>query len=198
MMNGRRNSSFHHSSFIIKKHMNHFEFFGIPISFYPDEADLKQRFLRNSKLFHPDFHTLASEEKQAEILEQSTHNNEAYQTLADFDKRLKYILELKGLLEAGKTEMPQDFLLEMMDINEAIMEMEFDFDEAMYQSALQKAHQLEASLLVKVKAVLEEFVDGATPNEALEPVKDFFLKRRYLWRIKENLDKFAPASKEAR
>ncbi|MBK9012757.1 MAG: Fe-S protein assembly co-chaperone HscB [Saprospiraceae bacterium] len=178
--------------------MNHFEFFNIPVSFYPDLVDLKQRYLKNSKLFHPDFHTLAEAEKQAETESQSTHNNEAYQVLADFDKRLKYILELKGMLEENKHEIPQEFLLEMMDVNEAIMELEFDFDEAMYQKAIQDATELETSLLAAVQPVMESYVDGVTPSESLAPVVDFFLKRRYLWRIKENLNKFAPASKEVR
>lgn len=176
--------------------MDYFEFFGIPVSFFPDEADLRQRFLKNSKLYHPDFHTMASEAQQAEILEKSTLNNQAYLTLADFDKRLKYILELKGLLEEGKNELPNEFLLEMMDINEAIMELEFDFDVAVFQSALTKVAEIENELLFSVKPAMENYVDGVSSLDLLHPVKDFYLKRRYLWRIKDNLDKFAPASKE--
>lgn len=178
--------------------MNHFEFFDIPVSFYPDLTDLKQRFLKNSKLFHPDFHTLAAEEQQAEVLEKSTQNNEAYQVLSDFDKRLKYILDLKGLLADSKNEIPQDFLMDMMEINETIMELEFDFDEALFQKAMQEATALENSLLEAVTPAMESYVDGVTPLETLAPVRDFYLKRRYLWRLKENLNKFAPASKEAR
>ncbi len=178
--------------------MNHFQFFEIPVSFYPDLVDLRQRFLKNSKLFHPDFHTLASEEHQLEILEKSTLNNQAFQVLADFDKRLKYILEIKGLLEDSKNEIPQDFLMDMMDINEAIMELEFDFDEKIFQQVTANVNELEMALLEAVNPVMEGFVDGITPDETLLPVRDFFLKRRYLWRIKENLNKFAPASKEVR
>lgn len=178
--------------------MNHFDFYEIPVSFYPDLGDLKQRYLKYSKLFHPDFHTLASEEKQAEILEKSTQNNQAYQVLSDFDQRLKYILELNGLLEEGKLELPQDFLLEMMDINEAIMEMEFDFEEAVFQETQKKVEALEDAMMAAVRPILEAYTQGKMTSAELEPVKDFFLKRRYLWRIKENLNKFAPASKEAR
>jgi molecular chaperone HscB len=180
------------------KNMNHFEFFNIPVSFYPDEADLKQRFLKNSRRFHPDFHTLELEEKQAEILELSTLNNAAYLTLYDFDKRLQYILEIKGLLADAKQELPQEFLLEMMDINEAIMELEFDFDEGIYNETMKKVEQIELELLAEAKPIMESYDDASDNGTGLEPVKDFFLKRKYLWRIKENLDKFAPASKEVR
>jgi molecular chaperone HscB len=178
--------------------MNHFQFFEIPVSFYPDMVDLKLRFLKNSKLFHPDFHTLASDEHQLEILEKSTQNNQAYQVLSDFDKRLQYVLEIKGLLEDSKNEIPQDFLMDMMDINEAIMELEFDFEQASFQKTSQDVNELETSLTEAVNPVMQSFIDGVTPAESLKPVRDFFLKRKYLWRIKENLNKFAPASKEAR
>jgi molecular chaperone HscB len=161
-------------------------------------VELKQRFLRNSKLFHPDFHTLAEEERQMEVLEKSTQNNDAYLVLSDFDKRLKYILELVGMLEVEGNEIPQAFLLKMMDINEAIMELEFDYDEALHQKAMENVTALEDALFAEVKPLMDSYLHGVTPLESLAPVRDFFLKRRYLWRIKENLNKFAPASKEAR
>ena len=116
--------------------MNYFEFFEIPISFKVDEAALKRIFYANSKKYHPDFYTLESEEKQAEILELSTLNNQAYKTLSDFDKRMKYILDLKEILaEEGQNQLPQSFLMEMMDINEVLMELEFDFDTQKFEQA---------------------------------------------------------------
>ncbi len=58
--------------------MTYFEFYKIPLSFKVDKAALKRQFYALSKQYHPDFYTLASEEKQAEILELSTLNNKAY------------------------------------------------------------------------------------------------------------------------
>jgi molecular chaperone HscB len=178
--------------------MNYFEFFEIPVAFYLDEVALKQRFLKNSKMFHPDFYTLESEEKQAEILEISTYNNQAYLTLSDFDKRLKYILDIKGVLDEAKQTLPNEFLMEMMDINEAIMELEFDFDEAAFETASKRVGELESAILANAKPVMEAYSESGLNDASLEIVKDFFLKKRYLWRIKEKLDSFAPASKEVR
>ncbi len=178
--------------------MNFFEFFGIPVSFYPDEVALKQLFLKNSKKFHPDFYTLESDEKQAEILELSTFNNEAYLTLSDFDKRLKYILELKGALYDSKQELPPTFLMEMMEINEALMELEFDFDEAAFAAAKKRVGAMEEEIFENAQPVMKTYSEEGGNNSSLEIVKDFFLKKRYLWRIKEKLDSFAPASKEVR
>lgn len=172
--------------------MNYFEFFDLPVSFQIDEPELKRRFYANSKNYHPDFYTLEGEEKQAEILELSTLNNEAYKTLADFDKRMKYILELKeALAEEGKNQVPQDFLMDMMDINEALMELEFDFDEIKYKTALQQIKAQESNIYAEVAPILEQYDDKKATAKELSVVKDFFLKKRYLLRIQENLSKFA-------
>ncbi|MDX1943001.1 MAG: iron-sulfur cluster co-chaperone HscB C-terminal domain-containing protein [Saprospiraceae bacterium] len=172
--------------------MNYFDFFEIPLAFIIDDLLLKQRFYEYSKKYHPDFYTLESDEKQAEILEFSTLNNEAYRTLADFDKRMKYILELKGVLaEEGKNEIPQDFLTEIMELNEALMELEFDFDELVYREALQKNEQIESAIFQEVAPILAHYNDQKATVQELFAIKDFYLKKRYLLRIRENLYKFA-------
>ncbi len=172
--------------------MNYFTFFDLPITFIIDEALLRQRFYENSKKYHPDFYTLESDEKQAEILELSTFNNEAYRTLSDFDKRMQYILKLKGVLaEEGKNEIPQDFLMEMMALNESLMELEFSFDASLHQAILQKIEQVENSIFREVAPLFENYTDAKTTPEELFAIKDFYLKKRYLLRIRENLSKFA-------
>lgn len=172
--------------------MNYFEFFGIPVAFVIDEAALKQAFYANSKKYHPDFYTLADEEKQAEILELSTLNNKAYQTLQDFDKRMAYILELKEVFaEEGANEVPQDFLMEMMDINEALMELEFDFDPESFEKVQQQLQDFENQLYSEVEDFIVHYDDLQPSKEALEAIKEYYFKRRYLLRIRENLSKFA-------
>ena len=173
--------------------MNYFEFYDLPISFQLDETALKRSFYANSKRFHPDFFTLENEERQNEILELSTLNTQAYKTLSDFDRRMKYVLELKDVFEEeGKNSLPQDFLMDMMDINEAIMELEFDFDESTYQKVLSDAQNIENQILEEIKPIIENYQEGVTPQSDLEKVKNFYLKKRYLLRILENVSKFAP------
>ena len=172
--------------------MNYFEFFEIPASFNLDEAELKKAFYANSKKYHPDFFTLESEEKQMEVLELSTLNNNAYKTLSDFDKRMKYILELKGALaEEGENQLPQEFLMEMMDINENLMELEFDFDQSNFDKVQSELKSLESNLLEEVNPHLENYEDNNPNENELNAIKNYFLKKRYLLRIKENLNKFA-------
>ncbi len=173
--------------------MKYFELYDLPVSFLLDEKVLKRKFYQLSKQFHPDFFTLESDEKQSEILELSTLNNEAYKTLSDFDKRMEYILKEKGSYAAeGQNKVPQDFLMEMMDINEALMELEFDYDETTFEKAKNDVAVLKSDLYEGVKAVLENYDDATSSMEALELIKNFFFKRKYLLRIQNNLSKFAP------
>ena len=172
--------------------MNYFEFFEIPVSFLLDESALKRAFYENSKKYHPDFYTLESDEKQLEVLEMSTLNNEAYKTLSDFDKRMKYILDIKGVLaEEGKNQIPQDFLMEMMDINENLMELEFDFDQNNYNKVQNELKSMESDLLKTIQSYLTNYDDSTSNEEELIAIKNYFLKKRYLLRIQENLNKFA-------
>jgi molecular chaperone HscB len=175
--------------------MNYFDFFGLPLSFTVDEAALRRIFLLNSKKYHPDFHTLADEAVQAEMLDRSTLNNEAFKTLSDLDSRIRYILEIKGLVgeEGNQQPLPQDFLLEMMDINEAIMDLEFDFDATRHAAALHALEALEKQIFEGVRPILASWSEATGQASELLAVRDYFFKKRYLLRVRENLSKFAPA-----
>jgi molecular chaperone HscB len=172
--------------------LNYFEFYNIPITFLPDEAALRKTFYANSKKYHPDFFTLSSAAEQAEVLELSTLNNEAFKTLSDTDRRMKYILELKGMMgEEGQNNISQDFLMEMMDINEGLMELEFDYDAATHQKILSDLESLESKLSEALHPLLESYVDELSDVFVLEQIKAYYFKRRYLLRIQKNLDRFA-------
>jgi molecular chaperone HscB len=157
-----------------------------------DAAALRRIFYQNSKKYHPDFHTLADEKQQADMLEKASVNNEAYQTLSDPDKRMRYILKISGLLEEeGKQNIPQDFLMEMMDINEGLMELEFDFDAARFEAIQQEVDGLEKELHKGIEETLKNYSPQSGSEADLQTVLEYYLKKRYLLRIRENLSKFA-------
>ncbi len=168
-----------------------FDFFDLPVSFLLDEDALRRSYLSKSKQFHPDFYTLDTDEVQAEVLKNSSLNNEAYRTLSDFDQRMKYILEEKGLLVEGQNEIPKNFLMDMMELNEAQAELEFDFDPNAYAKLNQELASLESALLEEVKPALQHFSENPGEASSLEKIKNFYLKKRYLLRVKENLSTFA-------
>lgn len=172
---------------------NYFAFYNLPVSFQLDTAEVKRIFYENSRKFHPDFFAQAGEEEQAEVLELATINNLAFKTLSDEDKRMQYILQLFDIMEEeGKAKLSQEFLLEMMDINELLMELEFEPDAQKLEQVKTEVKNLENKLTEEILPALAAF-DKTQDKSILMGVKDYFLKKRYLLRIKENISKFAPA-----
>lgn len=169
--------------------MNYFEFYNLPVCFKIDAKKLKRKFYEYSRKYHPDFFVQAAAKKQEEALEKSTLNNEAYKTLSNLDKRIKYVLEVKGILEEGeKYQLPPMFLMEMMEVNEALMELKFEKDSSKLQLIEKEIGDREQKLFENVKIILEE---DASNDADLKKVKDYYFKKRYLLRIRESFNKFA-------
>jgi len=171
--------------------MNYFEFYGINESFNPDLALLKKKFYELSKKYHPDFYANEDDQKQQEILELSTLNNKAYQTLSDDFKRLEYILKLHELLQEGaKPQLPADFLMEMMDINERLMEVE-DANELGRITAEVLAIEDDIEQQLHQATVGYPQLNDTAKEERLNKIADCYYRRKYLLRIKESLNTFA-------
>ena len=168
---------------------------GLPLAFKIDEGALRKRYYTNSRDVHPDMFSLSDEGQRAWALEETTINNEAYATLSNFDKRMAYILRLKGKLgdESKPDTLPQDFLMEMMDINEAIMDLQMDFDATRYEKTVQEVDSIDKELYQSVENILENYSENTENDEDLEKIKFFFLKKKYLLRIRKNLFTFASA-----
>jgi len=173
--------------------MNYFELYEIPVSFLADEIHIKQRYYLNSKKYHPDFFINESEDKQAEVLHLSTLNNDAYRLLTDFDKRVAYILTLTGQIsDAEKFVLPPDFLMEMMDINEKMMELSAN-DMHAIADVTNEIAILEKSLNSYLQASCKQFDahDQVEQESVLLAIKDAYYRKKYLLRIKDSLNKFA-------
>jgi molecular chaperone HscB len=171
---------------------SYFELYDLPVAFSIDEALLKKKFYALSKAYHPDFYANESQEKQDEVMELSTLNNKAYKILSDPLKRIEYILELHSMLAEGdKYTLPQDFLMDMMDVNEALMDMQMDPDPARLMELVAEVDQLEASLFDELKQLTREFDAGTNPDpqSVLLKIKDIWYRQKYLMRIRTSIDK---------
>jgi len=171
--------------------MNYFEFYGIAETFKPDTSQLKKQFYAFSKQYHPDFFANEDDDKQQEILELSTLNNKAYQTLNDPNKLLDYILRLHNLVSEGaKPQLPADFLMEMMDINERLMEVE---------TAEQFGHigaevaAIEGDMVEQLNTLTKDYesLNDTAKESKLNDIANIYYRQKYLLRIKESLDTFA-------
>ncbi len=161
--------------------MNYFELYGLPVSLQPDPAKLRARFYELSRLYHPDFYGQSTEEEQAEALERSSQVNMAFKVFQNREATLKYVLQLKGLLEEEeKYQLSPDFLMEMMDLNEQAMELS---DQADKDRLTQTIQQLQTEIYEPVAKIVADYQEGVTTPEELLQVKEYYFRKKYLDRL---------------
>lgn len=172
--------------------MNYFELYDLPVSFHPDQNVVKQQFYALSKKYHPDFYINESTEKQEEVLELSTLNNKAFQVLKDPQKVLQYVLTLKEVIAEGENyTLPQSFLMEMMDVNEAIMDMQFDPDQEKMAEIKQQITDFAQNLDQELAQYTQGFeaLDVEQQTAQLAKIKDIHYRSKYLHRLQQSLTK---------
>jgi len=162
--------------------MNYFELYELPVTLRPDQQLVKQKFYELSRRYHPDLFGNATAEEQETILERSSAVNKAFKVFGNADETIKYVLQLKGLLEEEeKFALPPDFLMEMMELNEAALEE----DRAAIEN---RVNALQNEIYAPVKDIVEDYQEGVTTPEALLQVKEYYFKKKYLNRILAGLD----------
>lgn len=172
---------------------NYFELYDMPVSFTPDAAAVKKKYYELSRRYHPDRYTMAEAEERATALRMAALNNDAYKVLNSADATMAYILKLNGLLEEEeKYNLPPSFLMEMMELNEAVSEYEMEPDnESMRQQAIQMMQNQQRAWAAAASPLLQRFEGGDTSKELLLEIKDYYFRRKYLLRIQQRIDTFA-------
>lgn len=161
--------------------MNHFTLYNIPITLHPNPAVVKQRFYELSRQYHPDLHSLATDAEQADVLEKASQVNTAYKVLMHPDETIRYVLQLKGLLEdEEKYQLSPDFLMEMMDLNEQALDVSEQADADRLRATLQ---QTQTEIYEPVAKIVEGYQEGVTTEKELLQVKEYFYRKKYLDRI---------------
>ena len=161
--------------------MNYFELFGLPIGFQVDTNKLRAAFMEIQRASHPDKFAQSNSYEQEEALERSALANKGFSLLNNKDQIMPYVLELKGIIDADeKYALSPDFLMEMMELNEAWIEAD---DETAQQSILSQIKAIQDEILEPIKGYLEMDQIDSISQEAMLQIKEYYYKKKYLDRI---------------
>jgi len=164
--------------------MDYFELFNIPVSLFVDASSIKKKFYELSRKYHPDFFSNTSEEEQSEALEMSAMLNKALKVLSDPEETIKYVLQLKRLLEEEeKYQLPPDFLMDVMELNELLMDAKMEGDEAKKTALKEQIANLQTEIYEPVKSIVEHYQEGITSEKELLQVKKYYFQKKYLARM---------------
>lgn len=155
---------------------------GLVPKFDLDASLLKKAYYKASRSTHPDHHGVDDDE----VVLQSSRVNLAYKTLRTIDSRIKYILEEEGLItEEKQLTVPQDFLMEMMEVNETLMELEMDPDDDVLQKAETQIDRIHDEITQSAQPAMAAYDAG--DRSQLDDVLNYYLRLKYLSRIREKL-----------
>lgn len=167
--------------------MTYFELFEIPVQLKVETAPLSKKFFELSRKYHPDYYVNEESVSQAEALEKSAMLNKAYKTFQNPDETIKYVLQLKGLLEEEeKYELPPAFLMEVLEINEQLMDAGDPSSEERINLQL-TIDNLQSEIYAPVKEIVEYYNEAVVSEKELLQVKEYYYKKKYLDRIRRQL-----------
>jgi molecular chaperone HscB len=176
---------------------DHWTVLGLERGLGLDRSDLQERFHRLNRRLHPDYFRLRSPEEQAISLEASAAVNAAYRALRDPVGRVEYLLELEGMAlgTAGQAKPPADLFEEILELQEARMELQTaDAEEvpalrARLESAREELEPRRAGAEAELAACFPEWDagDDATRRRVLGRMRDILATRAYLRTVLRDL-----------
>ncbi len=103
------------------KEASPYRILGVAPEFSLDRMALRKKLLRLSRHLHPDVHTKADDETRDRAQRNTAELNAAFEILEDEFRRADWLVKsLGGPDEEAERKMPQAFLMEVLEWNEAI------------------------------------------------------------------------------
>ena len=128
-----------------------YELLGLPRAYAIDAKQLKRRLLQLTRRMHPDFFGTAAADQKALAERNTAILNESHEELADDLRRADGLVRrLGGPDENTERQMPQEFLMEVLEWNEALD------DERSSDAPSPALDDLEAALTARRTATLGE------------------------------------------
>ncbi|WP_299591373.1 Fe-S protein assembly co-chaperone HscB [uncultured Microbulbifer sp.] len=161
---------------------NHFEIFGLPVSYAVDRQALAKRYRELQQEFHPDRFAAKSEREQMLSMQYAAQINEANNTLKDPVARAAYLLQLAGVeINPEQTTADGEFLMQQMMLREQLEDVRTAADpEAELDNLGSEAGQL-------FKAQEAAFASALSAN-ALEEAKSALLKLQFLAKLQRQVE----------
>ena len=155
--------------------LNFFELFELPARYDVDLRELRTRYTDLQQTVHPDRFASAGDVEKRLSMQQTSHINEAYQTLKDPVARAVYLLKLKGTDVHMDNETTSDmaFLMEQMALREALADIRGNED------PLGKLDRLAAEVRQSMSELSAEF-SALYENDRLEDSREVIRKLQFL------------------
>ena len=167
---------------------NYFDLFELPMSFDIEKKSLTSLYYKLSRQWHPDRFSTASAEEQEKAMTMSAEINKGYKVLQNPNLRVHHILQcLDAAPEEGKDKMSQEFLMEMMDLNEAIMDYKMDPSDDTEKALGAQIIAYETEWRQELDAAIVGFDFNAPAPDKLLAIKEYYLKSKYLRRLQDNI-----------
>ncbi len=164
---------------------NHFELFGLPPTFEVEQEILALRYRELQRAVHPDRFANASEQQKRVSVQQAAQINEAVQVLKSPLLRARYLLELNGLpLDDTDTQMDTSFLMEQMELREALAEVRGNSDP--FDALNRVRGDIESRERELIESLSQAFADGS--SEALENAREKVRKMQFMQRLLSEVD----------
>lgn len=162
---------------------NYFEHFDIPIAHEVDLDLLRKKYYQKSREFHPDINS-----NKPDLDFQTAFTNQAYKTLLNPLSRLKYIIELiSGPIQEHTPALPQDFLIQMMELHESIFEAKELGDTKQLDRLMEDLRLAESNALQTINPIFKDFDQGNHNSDLLNHMKFYYYKLKYFIRLREHI-----------
>ncbi len=160
-----------------------FSFFGLEPNLAVDLDDLKARFYKLSREWHPDRFSRASAADQQLALDNTAIVNDGYRVLRDPIKRAEYVLSNNGfdVAEQKSKIVPPELLEEVFELNMALEELRSGDEDA--RPSLEAAKIKFSAMLSETDEELAGIFtkyDAANDQSALTAIRAVLNRRRYI------------------
>jgi molecular chaperone HscB len=152
---------------------SHFELFGLQPAFALDHEALERAYREIQSRVHPDRFAHAGDAERRASLQWTTRVNEAYRALKSPVQRASHILALHGVDVAFETNtaMPADFLMEQMELREALEDAASARDASVLDALQQRIDAHKRDLEARLAACIDREKDYAGAAELVRELQ---------------------------